>query len=99
MTGGSALLVPDSTGIGGRIKLARIASGRSIGEMAAALGMSKGTYERTESGARPARRGELIAIAELTNQEKAFFGVTSDAAAEGAILSDLAPRVNGRGET
>jgi transcriptional regulator with XRE-family HTH domain len=46
--------------------------------MAIELGLSKGTYERIESDARQARRGELIAIAQLTGQDLSLFGASSD---------------------
>lgn len=75
------------------MRLARIATGRTVKAMADALEMSKGTYERIESNERPARRHELIAIASLTGQELGFFGA-SLAEDEGRVLPDPLPLVN-----
>lgn len=85
MQDGSALVVPPSTSPSERIRLARLVSKRSVSDMATALGMSKGTYERVESGSRPARRGELIAIAQITGQDLAFFGASSVEEEDGVL--------------
>lgn len=90
----SALLVPAGMAVGDRVRLARIAKRRTVAEMAAALGMSKGTYERIEHGSRPPRRGELIAIAQLTDQDLEFFGASLDED-EAPILPSPLPLVNG----
>jgi transcriptional regulator with XRE-family HTH domain len=80
------------------MKVARVASDLDPEAVAAALGISRRTYDRVEAGDRPATRAELIVFSQLTNQDPSFFGVTSSSAAERAILSDLKPRVNGGGE-
>lgn len=75
-----------------RVRLARIAAGRSVQGMAEELGVSKWTYERIENGSRPARRGELVVIAQLTDQDLSFFGASSDE--EASILPPPLPAVN-----
>jgi transcriptional regulator with XRE-family HTH domain len=81
----------------GRIRLARLAVDLTVAEMAEALGVSKGTYERIESGHRLARRGELIAIAHLTGQELDFFGASLEDG--GPVLPLPLPAVNQGGGT
>lgn len=63
--------------------------------MATALGVSKATYERIESGARSARRGEVIAMAQLTGQEISFFGSASPEDGGAEVLTGVASPVNG----
>lgn len=79
MPNGSAILVvPAELETGPRIRLARVAAELGVAEMAARLGFSTDTYSRIESGARPVRRGELIAIAQITGQGEEFFGASFD---------------------
>ncbi len=52
------------------------------------MGISESSYRRLESGARAARRGELIAIAQITGQASDFFESASfDNAAEGGTVT------------
>lgn len=83
MQNGHALRVPLGMTVGDRVRLARMAIGYTVAEMAEALGLSKGTYERIEQGQREPRRGELIAIAHITAQDLAFFAPASLAAGDG----------------
>ena len=95
----SALVVPEELSAHRRVRLARHASGLTPKAIADALGISKRSYERSEAGDRRFTRAELLVVAQLTAQDPSLFGVTSDAAEEGAMLSDLQPRVNGEDET
>lgn len=80
--------------MGRRMRIARIAAELDPESVAAELGISRKSLERTEAGVRQPSRAELVVLAQLTGQELSFFGVTSDAAAGGAMLSDLKSRVN-----
>ena len=93
MTSCNALAVPEQTGIARRIYLARIAAGLEPDEVARAIGVSLSTYQKTEAGARPPRRGELIAIAHVTGQDLAFFGASLEEE-RAAILPRPLPLVN-----
>lgn len=95
MATNSALVVSEELGVHRRVRLARSASGLPPEAFAEAIGISKRSYERGEAGSRQFSRAELLVVAQLTNQDPSFFGVTSGATAERAILSHLAPRVNG----
>jgi transcriptional regulator with XRE-family HTH domain len=85
--------VSDELATGRRMKVARVASDLDPEAVAAALGISRRTYDRIEAGERPATRAELIVFSNLTSQDPSFFGVTSSST-ERAILSDLDPVVN-----
>lgn len=87
------LAVSAETALRDRLRLARIAAGLEQKDLAQAIGIGLRTYERIESGARPLRRGELIAIAQVTGQEVSFFGASPDA--DGAeVLTGGASPVN-----
>jgi transcriptional regulator with XRE-family HTH domain len=89
--GTAALSVPEEVTVGGRFRIARRASERTVAEMATALGVSKATYERIESGARSARRGEVIAMAQLTGQEIVFFGASPEEDGAEVLTPDVDP--------
>jgi transcriptional regulator with XRE-family HTH domain len=80
---------------GRRLELARVAARLEQEEMAQAVGISVRSYQRTIAGTRTARRGELIAWAELTGQDLDFFsGASSNERAQ--ILSQTEPPVKRR---
>lgn len=71
------LVVDITTALHHRVRLARIAAGRSRAELAEEVGVSKRTYERIETGSRSPRRAELDAIAQATGQDVSFFRASS----------------------
>ena len=56
------------------------------------MGISLTTYQRIEAGARQPRRLELIAFAQITGQDLAFFGASLDE--EERVLPHPLPAVN-----
>jgi transcriptional regulator with XRE-family HTH domain len=71
------------------VGLARAAAGLTAEHVAVALGISESSYRRLESGARTARRGELIAIAQITGQDLELFEGASSPNA--AVASNVTP--------
>ena len=92
MLDSTALEVPPETSIGRRFCLARVASGRTQKEMAAALGLSRDTYGLIEADRRAPRRGEVLAAAHVTGQQFEFFGASFDE--EGRVLPPPLSGVN-----
>jgi transcriptional regulator with XRE-family HTH domain len=90
----SAMVVSDELSTHRRARLARIAAEIDPETMAIALGMSKRSYERAEAGARRFSRAELVLLAQLTNQDPSFFGVTSAEPQEARTLPGPLPGVN-----
>lgn len=80
-------MVPSEMSIGGRLELARVAARKSALDMARAVELSVRSYKRTVDGTRIARRAELLAWAELTGQDVAFFEGASSAVDEGQVLA------------
>jgi transcriptional regulator with XRE-family HTH domain len=76
VSGEHTLVVSESTGVGERVRLARIAAGLSPEDLARSLEISRRTYERTEEGRRKPSRGELVIIAHRTGQDLSFFGAS-----------------------
>jgi hypothetical protein len=62
------------------------------------LGVSLRTWQRLEDGSRPPRPGELLLIAQRTNQDLSFFGASSDPE-EPRILPPPLPLVNPGGSS
>jgi transcriptional regulator with XRE-family HTH domain len=62
--------------ISSRVRLARHAANLEPEAVAAALGISRSSYFRSEAGVRPFKRGELLAIAGLTGQSPELFGLS-----------------------
>jgi transcriptional regulator with XRE-family HTH domain len=89
-----ALVISEELPLRKRIRLARMASQRDPEAVAAALGISKRSYERGEAGERRFTRAELLVLAQVTGQDPSLFGVTSEVGAGSAMLSDLQARVN-----
>jgi transcriptional regulator with XRE-family HTH domain len=87
------LVVPGDSSLAERLRLARVAARLSPEEMAAALGVSLRTWQRLEDGTREPRPGELLLIAERTNQDLSFFGASPDPE-EAPILPRPVPLVN-----
>lgn len=75
---GQQLAISEELTQGERIRLARQAARLDLSFVAAKLGISKRTLERTEADVRRPTRAELVVLAQLTNQDLAFFGVLSD---------------------
>lgn len=90
---GRTLTIAAGTSLGDRIRIARVVAGRSMEEMASVLGVSARTYQRIETGERPVRRIELVAIAEVTGQEFDLFGGASLDNAEEATVTRKRGRV------
>jgi transcriptional regulator with XRE-family HTH domain len=91
---GHALIVGQQVGFAGRLRLARIAAGLDVDDIARAIGVSKRTYQRLEDGSRQVRPLELTAIAQLTGQDVEFFGASPDRQVEAPNLSLLPGAVN-----
>ncbi len=88
------LVVSEATTVGDRFRVARIAAGLTPNEAARLLGVSQRTYERIESDVREPRRGEIVAFAQITGQDVAFFGGGSSVDCEARVLPDPLPGVN-----
>lgn len=73
------------------MRIARIAARLSPGSVAAELGISRRSLDRTEAGTRQPLWSELLVFAQLTNQDLSFFGASADGR---EILSDLDDSVN-----
>jgi len=84
MERGQTLHVADDVTVAHRVRLVRMAVGMSRREMAQAIGVSRRTYERVETGARDLRVSEAYALAAVTGQDVVFFGASfSEVAASG----------------
>lgn len=94
MAHGATLRVDRQLPVHRLVGLARAAAGLTAEHVAEALGISESSYRRLESGARTARRGELIAIAQITGQDLELFeGASFDNAAESGTLSGTAAKI------
>jgi transcriptional regulator with XRE-family HTH domain len=92
------LAVPVATPVADLVRFCRVVSGLSRHEMARKIGVSKRTYDRIEDGSRPPRRGELLAIAQVSDQDpELIFGASLDAAAESLTLPLLPGAVKDEG--
>lgn len=97
-----SLLVPEETGVGNRVRLARMAAQLSRKEVARRLGLSMRTFDRIESGQRDLTPREAYTLAAITGQDVTFFGLASQGAGDGtvsgpdsAVKRDNADALNG----
>lgn len=63
----------DAAETGRRVRAARAYAGLAATELSQRVGVSRSTLLRIEYGQRTAKRGELLAVAEVTGVAPAFF--------------------------